>query len=621
MQRFIIKADHLELYEDVERLIPEHMKPDCVEMVMEIEEYVREDSIAKKGRRSPSIKAPKRVRNADIMRNIPAGACKSFVSVKDLLKGSSRKRKKTDRTFDELGEDDDDDLEIAAGLSRRTVSMPASGNTGQKRLKTSATLPSNAVDMRPRKKRAKQEILRTSPKVSMDALAEDDSDDETIANGLHLGPSKLRSTAAAHSQKSNDDNTSLSPETRAESAPPSRNALSPVSISSSPQPEGLESTRYGVLEPSKTIAASLTSSPVLRLSLDKSLAIDPTTPTRPNSPVIIRSSSPEVSITTVSKSLPSPPSSPVIPTEQPIDVPDQSMAWLVEDDDDFDIPLVGSSPFSRRIREQKAPIVEDDNVELLSSPSASVVRSSFGADRSHISDLHGPATSQVAMPPPALPKNPDKQTQSRVLQRQDDHSSSPALTFAVRRPSRVIKKLQIHSSPNNIASPQPRRIRRRFSQDNDNHACSPRPRIRKKRKFADVVEAQKHNPWIDVEASQSGSEMSEGSEAADVLSDSDRQFIVEDATTQVSPSYDQSAVYRRSLLTQVPAGTVPRFAKAPARRGAAAFGGLARPRPGFLPSSSPPRGSESDEYDFGSFVVDDDAELSYMNDTQASGDA
>ena len=46
VQRFIVKAEHLELFEDVERLIPDHIKPECVEMEMEIEE----ESDGKRGR-------------------------------------------------------------------------------------------------------------------------------------------------------------------------------------------------------------------------------------------------------------------------------------------------------------------------------------------------------------------------------------------------------------------------------------------------------------------------------------------------------------------------------------------------------------------------------------------
>ena len=74
-------------------------------------------------------------------------------------------------------------------------------------------------------------------------------------------------------------------------------------------------------------------------------------------------------------------------------------------------------------------------------------------------------------------------------------------------------------------------------------------------------------------------------------------------------------------MTQAPGGTVPRFSKAPMRRGAGAFMGPSRPHGGVLVSSSPPRDSEPDEYAFGSFVVDDDAEISYLDDTQLTSDS
>ena len=74
-------------------------------------------------------------------------------------------------------------------------------------------------------------------------------------------------------------------------------------------------------------------------------------------------------------------------------------------------------------------------------------------------------------------------------------------------------------------------------------------------KVRDTAEAARLVPWIDVEAGHSGDEVSSGVESpsSSQESDGDRLFAADFQATQPSPSYDQSAVYRQSLLSQVPA--------------------------------------------------------------------
>ena len=135
------------------------------------------------------------------------------------------------------------------------------------------------------------------------------------------------------------------------------------------------------------------------------------------------------------------------------------------------------------------------------------------------------------------------------------------------------------------------------------------PKKKKKRKFKDTADAQRHNPYIDVEATHSGDDMSIGSSQPDhnVVPDShDCMFLEEPAETQMSPSYDQSAVYRRSLMTQAPGGGGPVFANRPVRRGQA---GLRLDRVGssrYRPARTPPSQDYEDDYERDSFVVDDD---------------
>lgn len=90
MQHFIVRAEQLELYADVERLLPDHIKPECSEMVMDIEEYERDVRGSRKGSaidgdESPVPKGKKRKRDDDPTRNMPLGASAGFVNVKDLL--------------------------------------------------------------------------------------------------------------------------------------------------------------------------------------------------------------------------------------------------------------------------------------------------------------------------------------------------------------------------------------------------------------------------------------------------------------------------------------------------------------------------------------------------------
>ncbi|PSS37374.1 hypothetical protein PHLCEN_2v776, partial [Hermanssonia centrifuga] len=194
VQRFIIRAEQLELYEDVERLLPENMKPECIEMEMEIEEYTREEPKAKKGplpKRPPAKRQP---RNDDAMRKVPTGASSAFVSVKDLtLKGTKKRKKKGSALIEfdpHAGEDDSDDEEIEAGIfgPRRTQSMPESSKQPrQKKLRQSTTMAtkeqekSQATKISHKKKAASIEDL-TNNQLEHDGT--DDIDDREIEMGL-----------------------------------------------------------------------------------------------------------------------------------------------------------------------------------------------------------------------------------------------------------------------------------------------------------------------------------------------------------------------------------------------------------------------------------------------------
>lgn len=196
VQKTITRGELYELYADVERLIPEHIKPECLEKVMEIQQYTREEP-RKGGSITGVSKGVKRKRNDDIARNIPIGASTSFVSVRDLIvkSGASKKSKKLSlsKDFDKLGKNDDTDEEIESGRViaplRRTQSVtPAEKRTTAPKLRKALTIGgSKTKRAKSRKKEKKQEV--TSSQFSQQGV--DDSDDMDIESGMILPSTAL----------------------------------------------------------------------------------------------------------------------------------------------------------------------------------------------------------------------------------------------------------------------------------------------------------------------------------------------------------------------------------------------------------------------------------------------
>ncbi|KAK7064429.1 ATP-dependent DNA helicase mph1 [Favolaschia claudopus] len=188
VQKTIVRGDQLELYSDVERLLPDHIKPECLEKAMEIQEYVREEGRKKRSRSKDRDlpKGTKRKRNDDMHRNIPVGASTGFVSVKNLLvKGS--KKAKVARDFDEAGQDDDDDLAIEAGtlaLPRRTKSSAAAApKKGKSALRRTATEGSQ-------RRMKSQDSAPTPSQFKLKGV--DDEDDMDIERGTLFPSSSSR---------------------------------------------------------------------------------------------------------------------------------------------------------------------------------------------------------------------------------------------------------------------------------------------------------------------------------------------------------------------------------------------------------------------------------------------
>ncbi|KAJ7275284.1 hypothetical protein B0H12DRAFT_1086574 [Mycena haematopus] len=538
VQKAITRGNQFELYGDVGRLLPAHIKPECLEKVMEIQEYVREEGRKKRSasKECNPPKGSKRKRNDEVSRNIPDGASTGFVSVAKLLVKGSNKRMKSGRDFDQAGEDDDTDMAIESGnilgLPRRAASSTASIPSATTQRKSKLRRTATEGDKR---KKQSQLVAPTPSQFKLRGL--DEEEDMELERGTILPPvSPSRSSR--------------------------RRSTSPTTID-----------------------------------------IDTDSDSPPHRSPFAHSISPDTN----------------------------NMAWLLdEDDDEQDLQIVDSSPEKRRqspaFSDDSVCIVDepttsksagkrraltplnlelDDSVEIVEPPSSrkrvtphpdeSV---EFVTDASPHTKPSSPARSsrlrKPDMPPPPLP--------SRFLVT----SSPPEPSFPVRAPGRVVRASSLFDEPESPGMEMPPPSQRRLHRREWSPIKESRHPKSLKHKASSVPKTV-----YDMEAVHSGDEVSEGSSGSeDVESESDRQFLQELPESQISPSYDQSFAYRQSLLTQAP-GAGPHFKNRPMRSGL--FGGglseSLRHRPQV--SSSPQRDqSEEDEYDVGSFVVDDDSLLS-----------
>jgi ATP-dependent DNA helicase MPH1 len=184
VQRSIVRREQLELYDDVERLLPDHIKPQCLEYDRSAAEKSRERVI-----QEPS---KKRKRNGGPTRDIPPGACTGFVSVAELLaKQKVKKRKKTARFDEHAGLDDDTDEEIEAGLfaPRRIASASAASVKPPKsKLKRAKTTAGDGKKRKPStSNRAKARKAVDGAEMTLGQFSRqgvEDSDDIEIERGL-----------------------------------------------------------------------------------------------------------------------------------------------------------------------------------------------------------------------------------------------------------------------------------------------------------------------------------------------------------------------------------------------------------------------------------------------------
>ncbi|TFK76864.1 P-loop containing nucleoside triphosphate hydrolase protein [Pluteus cervinus] len=558
VQKTIVRGEQLELYGDVGRLLPDHIKPECLEKEMEIQEYLRDE----RRTNPPKAAGKKRKRNDDIMRNIPEGAKTSFMSVADLMKGVKKKRKIIpEKDFEEAAEDDDDDKDLELGLAvvapRRTKSSSAATKSSKKKggLKKAATMD-GSEKKKPRKKATKKKdaVPSRSPTPFSQCVYSDDEDmviEKGFTSALGL---PRQSTPRAPKKK------------------PSKSQRSPSRILS-PEPK----------IPQDVIEITDSEGDVLASERDFEPPSSFFQPSYDNTESTYKEDAYGQE---------------VIP---PSPKGDTSMAWLVDDDDDLAFEIVNSSPPVKQ--HFPLPLSEDVSIEIIE---------------------HRPAT-----PPSSgtiASKPPQEHTESSVTlfdsisstQIGGDPDFSSPIPRPIRR-QRTVAAVDVDSPSFTMPPPPQRRLRRKHEPSSPTRADSPlierTPEVSRKRtKKKKLLVSRRHNPLFDVAADHSGDEISEGSSGEEEMeSESDRQFLQELPATQASPSYNQTQVYRQSLFTQAP-GKAPTFANRPLRQGAFGHGFRLGASRAVMSSRSPtPEAEEPDEYVYGSFVVADDADISYVD--------
>jgi ATP-dependent DNA helicase MPH1 len=663
VQRAIVRAEQLELYADVPRLLPDEAKPQCLEQVMEIVEYSRQNSrnhsMANGNGSPPAKKAPKRKRNDDVDRNAPEGVAKGFQSVGEMLrsaKGKS-KTKKSNPLDPNAGTDDDTDREIEAGIfgPRRTTNTepeagPSTTKKGKKRksdtgeTKIKAPKFAKKTPVSSKKGVKKKGVIIDPPSVSQ--RGQDDSDDEAIMHGLDDSikkPPRKRTTKRQRvsgivegvSSDSEEDHLRWDP--RKQSPQPRHRSPSfaddDVLAASPRHPRGASLPVEDVIDissrDSPTRSPSPLGKPFHRSSYQPaSPSTKPTTPsparshTRLSPCQFSRSPSRPRNTCSERESNPEPPRKEIVdPPDNKPNAPsandqDTTLDWLLSDEDadealeindttqyeddfaDVDFLEIDSSPAPAREPEGSNTAAV---METMLSPALSVPRAS-----SPCSPIRGSIAE--AMPPPSIPA---RFTTTVSV------PDTPEPSFPVGRGVGARKRpILPDSSPLEPSISQHglhRLQRERQEPDSPSSPLIQRPakRLKRRRPNAAVLRA-----FVEDEAGHSGEEVSEGTSGEDEPeSESDRRFLRAPPETQIPEGYAQTQIYRESLLSQAPNRRGPVFAARPVVRGK--FGPQHTHRRLAARGSSPATelGSEPDEYSMGSFVVHDDDEIVYEEDS------
>ena len=603
----INKGRSLEVYKDVSRLIPDKVKPVCVEKKMEIHE------VQPPSPKNPKKAGAKRKRNDDVGRNIPHAAFSGFVPVSKLV-AKKKVEPGEGKNWDELGTDDEIDRELEEGplgfLRRANSGIPSTSTATLKKGKGKAALRKSATE--PVKPRARKKKV-PDPTSSQ---GEEDDDDRAIEAGVLASVAASSSISKPQAPRKKDPTPS----------PPRHSSTTkPVPIDTVLEIADSESEDQLELAPLSPPNKRRKISPLRRISFSSAEDSEADSGVAIVSHTLTKSQRRAVSRTISS---PSPPSfripSPSVPQSFNAD---NDMSWLVDDDDEPmpPSPLAPSKP----VRMDRVAI-GDDSIEI-SSPRP------------------------TALPIPSKGKNTVKRNATPPLELSDsEHFSSPPKKPRIPTSERDTRLMPPPPAPANMLSPpapshpirplqNKRRIVRVIDDDEEEELEPPPPSQRRLQRLhstppraikTDKKGKEKEKPQkkaekrakpsllskdsrliFEAEAAHSGDEVSEGDSNSDddVEDEYDREFIKDSPMTQANDSYDQSYAYRKSLLTQMPStARVPLFANAPVRP--RPFGRLdSNKRRHLVSSSPPPPDEEMDTYEMDSFVVGDEEDIIYSD--------
>ena len=553
IQHHIISGDRLELYGDVDRLIPDDVDPVCEEQVVKVEEYVRERPKDRGSRAAnPPKKAPpgKRKRNADPGVNTPGGESTVFVPVSELVENAAKRRRKDIALDDDAsleGDSDSRDLEESlSGLKRATSNaglIPAASKAKTPRKRNETTVdgeqrkrPTN-LPARNDRKTPRQGKMVSNGRVNQVP----DEDDETLKGGLPAVHPPPGSPISVHSS-SGSDSPSRMLKFPSPVGPPLSDNKSPFRITLSP-------------------------------SQPRVIPLDPVPPSPPSR---ARSTDPDpLLLSALQHGIKG---GMYLPADG-----DRSSPGMADSDHDVS---VAESP---KMAGKRATRTKFESAMTFNSRQP--VRTTIPPPPTH---LRASATPEATFPVrPGFAKGPAKRKVPMIEDDVDGFCSSPPVASLPRR----LRQRRTRSR-----SPSPKSPPRKRTKGVIQEGKKPR---RDKTRMLMAPE------WVTNEAVHSGGEASDGAISGAVdqsENEYDREFVNDSPSTPISPSYSQMQVYRGSLLSQDARDKGPLFARGPMRH--KPFGNVDRRSPQF--SSSPARDPEEgpDEYETGSFVVPDDAEIS-----------
>ncbi|KAG9000821.1 3'-5' DNA helicase [Tulasnella sp. JGI-2019a] len=638
IQKSIQRGEALELFADVPRLIPDDIKPKCVEKVVEIppaedieakapgkgkRKVKRDDSGDEGEERDEEERRPAKKKKRKSMVEVPLDAFNGFVPANQLVAKSGQpsksKPKPSTSAYDVTTlEDDSDDERILTALEEPKVKLKskpkskAQPKPKQKPKQKQASLwditadydcpdgspltravltgpskpPKAAMKASQAKSKANPVAFKSAKVLAIETFLDEDEnmerrhnfDDDSVVN-KHRGSGERIISEVKHPKTPLRDSQKTKHDT-------------PIIISSSDDeaPILYQCDTAGVKTAilSATAVKRTTRSLIADLTMSSSPSRPPTT-TRPEAKA--------------SKQRIDPHSWLLGSDDLPADV---ISAPVQEDRDEFDMAMDDSFNFEEW-PPTPAPNAMKDltlQMELDKSP---VMKgrsmTSHSASRSQRTSIESPDVSFCVtapgrkrrnMPPPsALPL----------------HISSPSidLSFPVRGPKRLLGQQTRNDDLNETGVPSSPSIEAGPSSPAA-HTARDKNKNRNKRQKA--LLSRIGNALFEMEADHSGDEESVGGSEFSDENEYDRSFVTDGDPTQAPDGYDQDAIYRQGLMTQAPDGLA--FRNGPVRKGqfTARASELVRVRERRLPTSSPEaRSSEPDEYEMGSFIVEDDDDI------------